>query len=108
MGRLLQQLRRHDVSTIREAQAASGMGEHRIPSKRKPSKRMSLDEPFASLHPNQMLLFDEWCALNSISPRTGRRIIASGNGPVVTQLAKQRIGITVENNARWQASRARK
>jgi hypothetical protein len=101
------------VSAIREAQAASGVGKHRIPSKRmpskrKPPKRMSLDEPFASLHPNQVLTFDEWCALNSISPRTGRRILASGNGPVVTQLARMRIGITVENNARWQAARARK
>jgi hypothetical protein len=70
-------------------------------------KRLSLDEPFASLHPNQILLFDEWCELNRISPRTGRRILASGKGPAVTQLSKQRIGITVANNAKWQASRER-
>jgi hypothetical protein len=31
----------------------------------------------------------------------------SGNGPRVTQLSPQRIGISVANNAAWQASRAR-
>jgi hypothetical protein len=59
-------------------------------------------------HPNQILLFLEWCELNRISPRTGRRILASDNRPVVTQLSKQRIGITVANNAAWHAARARK
>jgi hypothetical protein len=53
-------------------------------------------------------MFHEWCRLNRISERTGRRILASGNGPVVTQVSAQRIGVLVKNNARWQASRARK
>ena len=48
---------------------------------------MSLDEPFASLHPNQVLTLVEWFHLNRISERTGRRILASGNGPEVTQLS---------------------
>jgi hypothetical protein len=72
-----------------------------------PSKRLSLNEPLASLHPNQILLFTEWCELNRISPRTGRRILASGTGPTVTRLSHHRIGITIANNAAWQASRAR-
>jgi hypothetical protein len=62
----------------------------------------------APLHPDQILMFHEWCRLNRISERTGRRIFASGNGPVVTQVSAQRIGVLVKNNQRWQASRARK
>jgi len=60
-----------------------------------------------SLDDDKVLTFAEWCALNNIGQRSGRRIIGSGNGPVVTQLSERRIGITVGNNRRWQAARAR-
>ena len=60
-----------------------------------------------SLDDDKVLTFAEWCELNRIGKRTGRRIICSGNGPVVTQLSERRIGITVGNNRRWQESRAR-
>jgi hypothetical protein len=50
----------------------------------------------------------EWCFLNGFSPRTGRRIVAAGEGPVITQLSKQKVGVTVAANAKWQAARARK
>jgi hypothetical protein len=60
-----------------------------------------------SLDDDKVLTFAEWCKLNRIGQRTGRRIIRSGNGPVVTQLSERRIGITVGNNRRWQESRAR-
>jgi hypothetical protein len=66
-----------------------------------------LDAPLASEHPNQILSFHEWCRLNRISVRTGRRILASDKGPVLTQLGNWRVGITIGNNAKWQASRAR-
>jgi hypothetical protein len=56
---------------------------------------------------NRVLSFTEWCLLNSISPATGRRIIKSGKGPIVTQLSPRRIGVTVTNNAAWQRSRER-
>ena len=58
-------------------------------------------------NPNQVLTFTEWCLLNTISEATGERIIASGDGPIVTALGPRRRGITVGNNATWQASRAR-
>ena len=61
----------------------------------------------AQMHPNQILTLFEWAQLNRISVRTARRIIAGGDGPVVTQLSSQRIGISVANNAAWQAARAR-
>jgi hypothetical protein len=60
-----------------------------------------------SLDDDKVLTFAEWCALNKIGKRTGRRILTSGGGPVVTQLSERRIGITVGNNRRWQAARAR-
>jgi hypothetical protein len=61
-----------------------------------------------SLDDDKVLTFAEWCKLNRIGQRTGRRIIKSPGGPVVTQLSERRIGITVGNNRRWQAERARK
>src|SRR4051812_26246046 len=69
-------------------------------------KWSALDAPLATSHPNQVLTFHEWCQLNRISTRTGRRILASGTGPVVTQLSPHRVGVTIENNAKWQASKA--
>src|SRR5262249_52281750 len=78
--------------------------------KRKPvqPKWSPLDAPLAAAHPNQVLTFFEWCQLNRISARTGRRILNSGTGPTVTQLSPHRVGITIGNNARWQASKARR
>jgi hypothetical protein len=54
----------------------------------------------------RVLTFAQWCALNGISPATGRRLLKSGKGPVVTQLSDRRIGISVRANAEWQAARA--
>jgi hypothetical protein len=56
---------------------------------------------------HRVLSFRQWCELNGFSPATGRRIINAGIGPVITQLSARRIGVTVGNNAAWQASRAR-
>jgi len=58
-------------------------------------------------NPDHVLTVEEWCALNSISVPTGKRILKSGGGPTVTEVGKHRIGITVGNNRRWQGSRAR-
>ena len=59
------------------------------------------------LNQHQVLSFTDWCCLNGISPATGRRILKSSHGPIVTQLSARRIGITIGANADWQASRAR-
>ena len=59
------------------------------------------------LDQHQVLKFVDWCRLNGISPATGRRILKSGKGPIVTQLSARRIGITIGANAEWQAARAR-
>jgi hypothetical protein len=59
----------------------------------------------ASRDDDQVLSFAEWCTLNRISRRTGTRILAGPDGPVVTRLSARRIGITRGNNAKWQRSR---
>jgi predicted DNA-binding transcriptional regulator AlpA len=53
----------------------------------------------------QVLRFSEWCALVGVSAATGRRILKSGSGPVVTRLSTRRIGISRANHVAWLASR---
>jgi predicted DNA-binding transcriptional regulator AlpA len=57
--------------------------------------------------PVRVLPFPKWCELNGFSTRTGRRLIASGQGPKVIQLSENRIGIREDHNTEWQNSRAR-
>jgi hypothetical protein len=63
--------------------------------------------PYSHIDPDdRVLTFAEWCELNRISPATGRRIIAGGDGPLVTRLSERRIGITVGANRRWRDARS--
>ena len=55
---------------------------------------------------HEVLTIKEWRALNKISARTAGRILASGDGPVVTRMSPRRIGITRGNNAAWQKARS--
>jgi hypothetical protein len=55
----------------------------------------------------RVLSFEQWCEINGISERTGRRILAGKDGPLVTQLTARRIGIREDHNAAWQESRVR-
>jgi hypothetical protein len=57
------------------------------------------------LNDDQVLTFAEWCRLNTLSPRNGRRILKSGNGPRIVHLSERRIGITVRANREWQKAR---
>jgi hypothetical protein len=63
--------------------------------------------PLSMLLDSQVLTFGEWCHLNRFSKRTGRRILKSGNGPIITQLSTRRIGVTVANDRAWKARRER-
>ena len=56
---------------------------------------------------SRVLSFRQWCELNGISARTGRRILKSDSGPIITQLSPRRIGITLAHNAEWLARCAR-
>jgi hypothetical protein len=85
-------------------------GDQSVRSERSKRMRHALDAPLSmtSLHDDQVLTFFEWCQINRISERTGRRIIKRPDGPVVTKLSAKRIGVTVGNNKKWQARRASK
>jgi predicted DNA-binding transcriptional regulator AlpA len=61
-----------------------------------------------SSHGNEVLSFKQWCAINGIGERTGRRILASGTGPAVLQLSAKRIGIRRRDNDAWQETRIRR
>jgi predicted DNA-binding transcriptional regulator AlpA len=54
----------------------------------------------------QILRFSEWCTLAAVSEATGRRILKSGKGPIVTRLSPRRIGISRAHHVAWLASRA--
>jgi hypothetical protein len=63
---------------------------------------------FSADHDQQILTFREWCDLNSISARTGRRILHAPGAPTVTMLTKRCMGISIGNNKIWQEQRARR
>jgi hypothetical protein len=62
---------------------------------------------FNSDNEDQVLGFTQWCLLNNISVRTGRRIIDGPDGPAVVKLSDRKLGITVRENRLWQQRRAR-
>jgi len=55
---------------------------------------------------DRVLSFSEWCDLCGFSPATGRRVLASGEGPIVTSLSARRIGIRRRHNLEWLDKRA--
>jgi hypothetical protein len=70
------------------------------------AERQHLRQRFAE-DDDAVLTVKEWCTLNGFSSRTGRRILKSGNGPVVTKLTGKLIGVSRRNNRAWQQSRSR-
>jgi hypothetical protein len=54
-----------------------------------------------------VMSFRQWCAVNAFSTATGRRLVKSGQGPVLLRLSPRRIGITIAANRAWQTARAR-
>jgi hypothetical protein len=100
--------------SVREAELALSQRAQRSHQKQVKRRRSSWRasgsaraQPLSLVHDSQVLTFHEWCQLNRISERTGRRILNSGTGPVVTQLSPKRIGITVGADKAWKAARAR-
>jgi hypothetical protein len=71
------------------------------------NERQRLLRMHSSIEGDCVLTFRQWCEINGFSARTGRRILASDDGPIVTQLSPRRVGVTVANNRAWQASKAR-
>ena len=66
-----------------------------------------LRREFAATDDDAILTFGGWIALNSLSERQGRRILADSGGPVVTMITDKKIGISRGANRAWLASRSR-
>jgi hypothetical protein len=76
--------------------------------RRRPEReKRALDAPFSASHDDQVLTFFEWCQINRISERTGRRILDSDNAPKVTMLSQRKIGIAIRDNRAWQQGNER-
>ena len=71
------------------------------------TKRASAIAAPSFLNDDRILSFRQWCELNGISEKTGRRLLARGAGPQVTKLTDKKIGIAVRHNRSWQEARAR-
>jgi hypothetical protein len=71
------------------------------------NERQRLLRMSAAIEDDKVLTFRQWCEINGLAERTGRRVLASGTGPTVTQVSAKRIGVTVRNNRAWQAARER-
>jgi hypothetical protein len=88
--------------------ARSASSETEIPSMTlRENELQRLRRMSPSVEDDKVLTFRQWCEINGFSPRTGRRILAGDNGPIVTQLSQKLLGVTVGNNRAWQAARAR-
>lgn len=62
----------------------------------------------ANIDPDRVSSFAEWCERCGFSEATGRRIIAAGEGPIVTRLSTHRIGIRERHYREWLDARADK
>jgi hypothetical protein len=78
----------------------------RLGRERRQAKRREFFLNRRDLPDDACLLIPEWAALNSLSERQGRRILASGDGPTITKLSAKRRGITIRANREWQERRA--
>jgi hypothetical protein len=56
---------------------------------------------------DRVLSIAQWCDLNGFSLATGRRLLASGQGPRVIDLSARRKGIRLSDNRAWQDLRVR-
>jgi predicted DNA-binding transcriptional regulator AlpA len=57
---------------------------------------------------DRVLSLPQWAKLAGLSERTGRDIIARGDGPKIVQLSENRIGIRVCDHREWLTTRTRK
>jgi hypothetical protein len=89
--------------TETEAQREQRLAEERAERKRLRARWAEDDDA--------VLTVKEWAALNGISVRQARRIIAgevaSVDPPIVTMLSKDRFGISRRHDREWKASRVR-
>jgi hypothetical protein len=78
----------------------------RLGRERRRAKRREFFLNLRDLPDDACLLIPEWAALNSLSERAARRILAGPDGPTITKLSAKRRGITSRANREWQDRRA--
>jgi len=95
--------------TLREAEVSRSQRAKRSHAKqvKRSERAASFGPPLSMLLDTQVRRFREWCRLNQFSERTGRRILASGDGPAIVQLTDKIVGVTVAADRAWKASRVR-
>lgn len=49
--------------------------------------------------------FKRWCAERGFSEATGRRLVASGDGPPIVRLSARRIGVRRKDSRAWLEAR---
>jgi predicted DNA-binding transcriptional regulator AlpA len=55
---------------------------------------------------DRVMSFSQWCKLTDISIATGRRLVASGEGPRILRLSARRIGIRLSDHRAWLEARS--
>lgn len=50
---------------------------------------------------DRVMSFAAWCALADVSLSTGKRIVAAGNGPRLTQTSVRRKGVRISDHHAW-------
>jgi hypothetical protein len=55
----------------------------------------------------RVMTIPEWCKVAGFSVWTGKRLLAAGKGPKLTQISDRRVGITVGHHRQWLAGRVR-
>jgi hypothetical protein len=94
--------------TLREAERQRRQNEEQQRRLREAERRRLQTEERDRALDDQRVMTKRQCAeINSISVWTLDRLIKAGKGPVITQISDRRIGVTIGNNRKWQASRER-
>jgi hypothetical protein len=63
--------------------------------------------PHPHINPDDVVMsLAEFYASVDISAATGRRLIKSGRGPVITELSERRRGVTTKHRREWLAARS--
>jgi predicted DNA-binding transcriptional regulator AlpA len=67
-----------------------------------------MPDPRPSADDLRIMLFKEWCEQRGLSYPTGRRLLASGQGPRITKLSARLYGVQARHDREWLDSRTSK
>lgn len=76
-----------------------------MPITRRARRRRRTARPPPPLLPDSVLSVPEWAGLVGIGYSTAKDLIRKGQGPQITRLSAQRVGIRVSHHHEWLNSR---